>query len=57
VNAGGGAPEDYQIQPTSPARDAGLGLSNLFGITPGTVDYFGNPLQDWIRFDIGCHEL
>jgi len=57
VNAAGGAASGYQLQPTSPARDAGLGLSQLFGVAPGTFDYFGNLLQDWVDYDIGCHEL
>jgi len=57
VNPGGGSAADYQIHPTSPGRDAALGLSQLFGVAPGSVDYFGNPLQDWTRYDMGCHEL
>lgn len=47
---------EYQLQPGSPAIDAGLDLRR-FGIDPGRRDYFGTPLPDDGRFDMGAHEF
>jgi hypothetical protein len=67
VNAGGGPtigfPDmlesqltAYRLQGTSPMIDAGLDLTALFGINPGPRDYYGTPLPQGSRLDIGASE-
>jgi hypothetical protein len=46
----------YQLGAGSPAVDAGMDLSALFGIATGTQDYFGNPALSGTAGDIGAHE-
>ena len=46
----------YQSQAYSPIRDAGLNLAGLFGINPGTRDYFSNSVPSGLGLDIGAHE-
>lgn len=48
----------YKTQVGSPARNAGVNLTSLYGIDP-PQDLFGNPVPDVgadSRFDIGCFE-
>jgi hypothetical protein len=46
----------YQLQSTSPMIDAALDLSSLFGINPGTKDYYGNTIPTTGGYDVGAHE-
>ena len=50
-----GLPE-YRVQPGSPAVDSGLNLKQLFGLDPGTRDFYGDVLPTGNLFDIGAHE-
>jgi hypothetical protein len=45
----------YTLGTGSPAIDAGLDLTNLFGINIGMVDFFSNSIQG-ATADIGAHE-
>ena len=36
----------YKLRSTSSLRSEGLNLITLFGIQPGTHDFYGNPLPD-----------
>ncbi len=47
---------EYQLLPGSPAIDAGLDLKQLFGLDPGTRDFYGTELPAGKLFDIGAHE-
>ncbi len=47
---------EYQLTPGSPAVGAGLDLRKLFGIDPGPVDFYGNPLPSVGPPSIGAHE-
>lgn len=47
----------YRLQPASPMINTGLNLATLFGIAPGSQDYFANPLPQGGAYDIGAHEL
>ncbi|RPJ53447.1 MAG: hypothetical protein EHM23_30945 [Acidobacteria bacterium] len=51
-----GLPE-YQLLPGSPAIDSGLDLKQLFGLEPGSSDFYGSSLPAGSRFDIGGHEF
>jgi len=69
VNAGGGgtigpasggdllALTAYQIQGSSALINAGLNLSSLFGINPGTRDFYNNPIPVNGAYDVGAHEF
>jgi hypothetical protein len=46
---------EYQLMKNSPAIGAGLDLDKEFGIEPGPVDFYGNPLPDG-ALTIGAHE-
>jgi hypothetical protein len=46
----------YKIKANSPCIGKGLDLRTL-GISPGTRDYFGNPIPAGGAFDIGAHEF
>jgi len=46
----------YKLKSTSQCRDTGLDLLTLFGIDPGTRDYYGNSIPQGSLFDIGAHE-
>lgn len=48
---------EYQLLRESPAINNGLNLKKLFGIDPGTRDYYGNPLPADGSLDIGAHEF
>jgi hypothetical protein len=66
VNAGGGGTlgdaalletlTAYQLKQWSPLVEAGLNLSSLFGISPGSRDYYGNPVPNGLTMDIGAHD-
>lgn len=47
----------YRLQSHSPLIEAGLNLQQLFGIDPGSQDYYGNNLPQLAAFDIGAHEF
>jgi parallel beta helix pectate lyase-like protein len=47
---------EYQVREGSPAVGAGLDLRKAFGIDPGPVDFYGNPLPHDGRPSIGAHE-
>lgn len=47
---------DFRLMPGSPATGAGLDLRARFGIDPGPVDFFGNPLPRQGPLSIGAHE-
>lgn len=47
----------YRLQPASPLINKGLNLFALFGVSPGTRDYFANTLPQAVSYDIGAHEL
>lgn len=67
INAGGGGTigdpyqfdslTAYQLQPASPMIDAGLDLAALFGVNPGTVDFYLNPIPQSGAYDIGAAEF
>jgi len=56
VNPGGIADIDYKLQSSSPMINAGLNLQTLFGINPGTQDYFGTSIPQGGAYDVGAHE-
>ena len=47
---------EYQLREGSPAVGAGLDLRKTFGIDPGPVDFYGNPLPSEGLPAIGAHE-
>ena len=47
----------YRLQPASPMINTGLDLLALFGVSPGSRDYFANPLPQGGTYDIGAHEF
>jgi hypothetical protein len=47
---------EYQLREGSPAKGAGLDLRKMFGIDPGPVDFYGNPLPTEGRLSMGAHE-
>jgi hypothetical protein len=46
----------YQLQSSSPLSPLGLDLAGLFGIDPGTQDFYGDPLSLLAGFAIGAHQ-
>ncbi|MCA1604437.1 MAG: carbohydrate binding domain-containing protein, partial [Acidobacteria bacterium] len=47
----------YQLRTDSPLIDAGLDLASVFGMNPGSQDFFGSAVPLGSAFDIGAHEL
>jgi Bacterial Ig-like domain (group 3)/Right handed beta helix region len=47
----------YRLQPSSPMINAGLNLTNLFNLNPGTIDFYGTPIPQMGFFDIGAAEF
>ena len=47
----------YRLQKNSPLIDAGLDLRSLFGIDPGSRDFYGNSIPQGKGYDIGAHEI
>jgi hypothetical protein len=47
---------EYQLRENSPAKGAGLDLRKEFGIDPGPLDFYGNPLPSEGLPSIGAHE-
>ncbi len=47
----------YRLQKDSPLIDAGLDLRSLFGIDPGSRDFYGNSIPKGKAYDIGAHEI
>ncbi len=45
----------YQLSSSSPLRTAGANLQSLYGISPGTQDYYGNTLPP-SGFSIGAYQ-
>jgi len=46
----------YKLKSTSRCRDTGLNLQALFGINPGTRDFYGSSIPQGSLFDIGAQE-
>jgi len=46
----------YQQQTYSPLCEAGLNLSSLFGLNPGSVDYYGTAIPNGLGSDIGAQD-
>lgn len=46
----------YMLQSTSPMINAGLNLNSLFGVNPGSMDFYGNSIPYNTSYDIGAHE-
>ena len=46
----------YQLLNGSPAIDTGLNLKELFGINPGDRDFYGSPLPQGSKQDVGACE-
>lgn len=46
----------YSLAANSPAADAGLDITSLFGINRGAHDFFGNLIYDGTIADIGAHD-
>ncbi|MHC4499805.1 MAG: right-handed parallel beta-helix repeat-containing protein, partial [Planctomycetota bacterium] len=46
----------FKLKSASQCRDAGLDLQTLFGIDPGTRDFWGNSIPQGSLFDVGGHE-
>lgn len=67
MNAGGGGTirnpfrlntlSAYQLQPSSPLINEGVDLFSLFGINPGSRDFYGNTIPQGRSFDVGAHEF
>ena len=47
---------EYKLKSESPAIDAGLDLQFLFGINPGSRDFYGVSLPQFSGYDIGACE-
>ena len=47
----------YTLAANSPAVDAGIDITSLYGISRGTQDFFTNPIYDGTLADIGAHEV
>ena len=66
-NAGGGGTigdpcllwtlNDYRLKPGNTLIGAGLDLYTLFGIDPGTHDYYGTSIPTGAAYDVGVHEF
>jgi hypothetical protein len=48
---------EYRLLPASPAIDAALDLRTLFGIDPGSRDFYGEAIPSGRAFDIGACEV
>ena len=48
---------EYRLRKNSPAIGTGLDLRKEFGIDPGAVDFYGNPLLAGGSPTIGAHEI
>ena len=46
----------YKLKSSSQCRDTGLNLQALFGINPGTRDYYNTSIPQGTKFDISAHE-
>jgi hypothetical protein len=46
----------YNLYLTSPVGQAGLDLVGLFGIDPGSQDFYGNPLDQSSSFAMGAYQ-
>jgi hypothetical protein len=47
----------YRLQAGSPLIGAGLNLSALFGIDPGSRDFYGTTIPQDGAYDVGAHEF
>lgn len=50
-------PSAYRLNSTSPMINTGLDLFALFGVSPGSRDFYGNTLPQGGAYDIGAHEF
>lgn len=46
----------FQLVSSSPAKDAGLDLSNGMGLSVGARDFWGSSIPTGTTYDIGAHE-
>jgi Right handed beta helix region len=66
INAGGGGTindpflldtlKAYMLRSTSTMINTGLDLLSLFGVNPGSLDYYGSSIPQSSGYDIGAHE-
>jgi hypothetical protein len=49
--------DGFKLSTSSPLRNAGLNLASMFGLNPGTRDFFGDPLPGDGKTDVGADEL
>jgi hypothetical protein len=47
----------YRLQSSSPLINAGLNLTNLFGLKPGANDFYGTPIPQMGAVDVGAAEF
>ncbi len=52
-----GSLDGYKLQPHSPLINAGLDVRSLFENATMKFDYFGTPVPQQLRFDIGACEF
>lgn len=50
-------PDAYNLELTSPMRDTGLDLQDLFSIDMGDYDFYNNPIPFNTKYDVGAYEL
>jgi hypothetical protein len=46
----------YKLRAGSPLVDAGLNLQSLFGLSPGSTDFYGTSIPQGAGYDVGAHE-
>ena len=46
----------YKLMPSSPLINKGLNVNSLFGIDPGTQDFYGTAIPVDSNYDVGVHE-
>lgn len=46
----------YMQQIGSPCKDSGLNLDSLFGLNPGSNDFYGTAIPQNMQYDIGAYE-
>jgi hypothetical protein len=46
----------YKLGAGSPATDAGVDINSLYGISVGSVDFYGNSIPQNVNYDIGANE-
>ncbi len=46
----------FRLKPTSPMINRALNLKSVYGVHPGSRDYYGGPVPVGAGYDIGAHE-